>query len=99
MKSLMYSVFRNALLSPRLFCKATEATSGVFKSVSAVNNVEILSLCLLNHKNTEEFENASLSVFKLPSKNSASNKEEMQKQTCGNSKVYQGKEWITENTG
>ncbi|MPC91599.1 hypothetical protein E2C01_086645 [Portunus trituberculatus] len=27
-------------------------TSEVFKSISQVNNVEILSLCLLNRKNT-----------------------------------------------
>ena len=33
-------------LSPRLFSKATEMFRGIFKSVSPVNNVEILSLCL-----------------------------------------------------
>ncbi|MPC63600.1 hypothetical protein E2C01_057699 [Portunus trituberculatus] len=33
-------------LSPRLFSKATEMISRVFKSVSPGNNVEILSLCL-----------------------------------------------------
>ncbi|MPC70649.1 hypothetical protein E2C01_064904 [Portunus trituberculatus] len=33
-------------LSPRLFSKATEMISGVFKSASPTNNVEILPLCL-----------------------------------------------------
>ena len=33
-------------LSPRLFSKATEMISGDFNSVSSVNNLEILSLCL-----------------------------------------------------
>ncbi|MPC38556.1 hypothetical protein E2C01_032065 [Portunus trituberculatus] len=34
-----------ALLLPRLFSKATEMTSWVFKSVSPVNNVEMLLIC------------------------------------------------------
>ncbi|MPC35786.1 hypothetical protein E2C01_029221 [Portunus trituberculatus] len=37
---------KHFILSPCLFSKATEMTSEVFKSVSPVNNVEILSLCL-----------------------------------------------------
>ncbi|MPC96115.1 hypothetical protein E2C01_091355 [Portunus trituberculatus] len=33
-------------LSPRLFSKAIEMTSGILKSVSPVDSVEILSLCV-----------------------------------------------------
>ncbi|MPC47785.1 hypothetical protein E2C01_041542 [Portunus trituberculatus] len=40
------SLIRNALLSPRLFSRATEVISGDFKSISPINNVKILSLCL-----------------------------------------------------
>ena len=39
-------------LSPRLFSKATEMISGVFKSASPVKDVEILSLCLQKSKET-----------------------------------------------
>ncbi|MPD01224.1 hypothetical protein E2C01_096742 [Portunus trituberculatus] len=39
-------------LSPRLFCKATEMISGVFKSVSPVGKLDILSICLENRINT-----------------------------------------------
>ncbi|MPC91158.1 hypothetical protein E2C01_086177 [Portunus trituberculatus] len=47
------SVFRNALLSHHnYFSKATKMSSVVFKCVSPVNNLEILSLCLYNRKNT-----------------------------------------------
>ena len=43
----LWSIFRNALLSHHdYFPKATKMISGVFKSVSPVNNVEILSICL-----------------------------------------------------
>ena len=41
-------------LLPRLFPKATEVISGVFMSVSPVNDVEMLLLCLYNYKNTFE---------------------------------------------
>ncbi|MPC28096.1 hypothetical protein E2C01_021291 [Portunus trituberculatus] len=33
-------------LSPRQFSKATEMIGGVFKSISPVNNEDILSFCL-----------------------------------------------------
>ena len=39
-------------LTPLLFSKAVEMISGVFKSVSSVINVEILSVCLQYRKNT-----------------------------------------------
>ena len=42
----------NNVFSPRLFFKTTELISSVFKSVYAVTYVEILSICLKNHKRT-----------------------------------------------
>ncbi|MPC70015.1 Sodium-dependent neutral amino acid transporter B(0)AT2 [Portunus trituberculatus] len=39
-------------LSPRLFSKATEMISRVLKGVSSVNNIEILFIYQVNHRNT-----------------------------------------------
>ncbi|MPC79484.1 hypothetical protein E2C01_074013 [Portunus trituberculatus] len=44
--------------------KATEMTSGVFKSVSTVNSVKFLSLCLQNRKHS--LKNALLSPKLFP---------------------------------
>ena len=42
----MIRIQNHYALSPRIFPNAAETTSRVFKGVSPVNNVEILSLCL-----------------------------------------------------
>ncbi|MPC24381.1 hypothetical protein E2C01_017462 [Portunus trituberculatus] len=41
--SLNVRIYKHIALSPRLFSRATEMISGVFKRVSPVNNAEILS--------------------------------------------------------
>ena len=49
MREVKVHIQKRFALSPRLFSKATEMISGVFKSVSPVKNVEIVSLYLQKH--------------------------------------------------
>ena len=48
----LFRIQKRFALSPRLFFKTTEMISGVFKSVSQIKNIKILSIYLWNRKNT-----------------------------------------------